>query len=860
MVTQLREVLKSLCCNNGWSYGVFWRVNRRNCMLLTLEDAYCEENIRIVIEKMFQQAHMMGEGIIGQAAFTGKNRWMFSDTYCGNWDSLGSIDNQDVFKDNSEFRRQFSSGIETIAVISVAPLGVIQFGSTQKILERLEFVDHIKSLFRQMGSVDGLLLGNSPSVLNSEIYDPSGLLTSVVDFGNSYSHCGTTSVHDESCKDLNRRAQSAKVLSQASPFTLGLNNACMSPSMNSYLFHHKHQFQTVGAEAQVILSTPNLELPQILSAATLANNSAAKNPIMSAWSNGSSTLTSFEQQLLSGMGMRGSPITFPANTHTLVPCRNTFQNFQEDSVITSLHGTRGSLSTVDNARSLEINRPVGYSSGNLVDIQLPVPLFNPTEGGPPKGSASFHKFPGEFGPTNATMDSSKRNQVSSDVPSELVAGDTFDGIPVNYSASSMQNSVSTIDSLSVCDEREKSLNFPTQLPNDNNLFDSLGLDFGCSLEKECWDDILMPESDGSHSILSTGISGCISNLDVGSAIGSQTGFFSDFGVENLFDDIVGNSIPDTKPSSEDQLSTAVVTRTGSTSVYSNQVQSTSISCLGGSVDALPPKCNPEKIEKTDVHITHKENLLKSQLGSWVEDSYSINSESAIITKSMEAGQSGKVTRKRARPGESTRPRPKDRQQIQDRVKELREIVPNGAKCSIDSLLDRTIKHMLFLQGVTKYSDTLKQAYEPKIISEDSGIVLKDNSSGGGGATWAFQVGGKTMFCPILVEDLSPLGQMLVEMLCEERGFFLEIADKIRGFGLTILKGVMEVRDDKVWARFVVEANRDVTRMDIFLSLVQLLQQTETSGISTLNQPSKIDSVVPHLKEYQQNIQRHSQSA
>lgn len=42
------------------------------------------------------------------------------------------------------------------------------------------------------------------------------------------------------------------------------------------------------------------------------------------------------------------------------------------------------------------------------------------------------------------------------------------------------------------------------------------------------------------------------------------------------------------------------------------------------------------------------------------------------------------------------------------------------------------------------------------------------------------------------------------MLCEERGLFLEIADIIRGLGLTILKGVMETRNDKIWARFAVE--------------------------------------------------------
>lgn len=47
---------------------------------------------------------------------------------------------------------------------------------------------------------------------------------------------------------------------------------------------------------------------------------------------------------------------------------------------------------------------------------------------------------------------------------------------------------------------------------------------------------------------------------------------------------------------------------------------------------------------------------------------------------------------------------------------------------------------------------------------------------------------------------------LLQMLCEEQGFFLEIADIIRSFGLNILKGVMEVRENKIWARFIVEVN------------------------------------------------------
>ncbi|KAJ8626370.1 hypothetical protein MRB53_019677 [Persea americana] len=233
------------------------------------------------------------------------------------------------------------------------------------------------------------------------------------------------------------------------------------------------------------------------------------------------------------------------------------------------------------------------------------------------------------------------------------------------------------------------------------------------------------------------------------------------------------------------------------------------------MDGFQPKVHSAYGPKKEVHP-------KSLVSSWIDSSNNISAESAVISQPKKPEDPAKITRKRPRPGESTRPRPKNRQQIQDRVKDLLEIVPNVAKCSIDELLDRTIKHMLFLQSVTKYADKLKQADEPK-----------------------------TMVCPIIVEDLHPPGQMLVEMLCEERGFFLEIADIIRGFGLTILKGVMEVRDDKVWSRFVVEVNRDITRMDIFMSLVRLLPQTMEASIGSSSQTIKvIDNRIPLFTNYQ----------
>ncbi|KAL0371197.1 UNVERIFIED_CONTAM: Transcription factor [Sesamum angustifolium] len=149
----------------------------------------------------------------------------------------------------------------------------------------------------------------------------------------------------------------------------------------------------------------------------------------------------------------------------------------------------------------------------------------------------------------------------------------------------------------------------------------------------------------------------------------------------------------------------------------------------------------------------------------------------------------KINKKRARPGESCRPRPRDRQLIQDRIKELRELVPNGSKCSIDSLLERTIKHMLFLQSVTKHAEKLHKCSASKLLDKDTG--MRRFSSCEQGSSWAVEVGNNQKVCPIIVENISMNGQMLVEMLCEECSQFLEIAETIRSLGLTILKGAKQ---------------------------------------------------------------------
>lgn len=196
------------------------------------------------------------------------------------------------------------------------------------------------------------------------------------------------------------------------------------------------------------------------------------------------------------------------------------------------------------------------------------------------------------------------------------------------------------------------------------------------------------------------------------------------------------------------------------------------------------------------------------------------SHSDLLERSLELA---KHSKKRARPGENRRPRPRDRQLIQDRLKELRELVPSGSKCSIDALLERTIKHMLFLQSITKHADKLNKCAESKLRHTEPDVL--GSSSNEQGSSWAVEVGSHLKVYSIMVENLSKKGQLLVEMMCEDCSHFLEIAEAIRSLGLTILKGVTEAHGDKIWIDFVVEGqnNKSIHRMDVLWSLVQILQ-------------------------------------
>ncbi|KAI3693711.1 hypothetical protein L1987_76662 [Smallanthus sonchifolius] len=605
------NVIKNLCHSYGWSYGVFWSFDHPNSILLTMQDAYFEEEIQGLVNDLVLQSPMFGGGLIGQAALTKKHLWVSSkDNYMGQ-NSSGSI--WDMFQDDSKNFRQFSLGIETIAAIPVEPQGVVQFGSTNKIMENTEFINHTKRIFNEVVN------GNVPTSSSSS---PNGLFASFMSSEDHYS----------------------------------INQASLCFPQQSF---------SSGSQSHSMFLDPNQ-------------------------SNIASSLTSFKE-----------------------PQQDIFDLPMDFGIMDEFFQTE------------DFNISQWYSQ-------------SPVE-------------------SNVTANDHLLSQAT-----EL--------LPISS------------------DEQVKPL---TISGIDVDLFGNTG-DLG---------DIVTPVINGNHLGYDSYNSGCISVSKSTQSIDNdlatlppKKGLFSNLGIKELFEGISGTS---TSCVEDQGLPCSKRRKTGN-----------SIWEMGSFQPAVYSKSFGQKSEP----------ILKSE--PWLGDGSSIDGSSTILQGKKQV-EPTKSTKKKAKPG--TRPRPKDRQMILDRMAELRELIPNGEKMSIDCLLDRTIKHMLFLQSVTQHADRIKQVDEPKPNGVTQNDYLNDPSNSG--VTWACELGNQTMICPLVVEDLSTSGKMLIEMICEEHGFFLEIVDIIRGFGLTILKGIMEAREEKIWARFIVEAEakRHVTRHEIFAALVQLLQ-------------------------------------
>ncbi|KAF8030585.1 hypothetical protein BT93_E2884 [Corymbia citriodora subsp. variegata] len=804
MVSVVKTKLKSLCCDNGWSYGVFWRFDHRNPMLLTVEDAYFEEQLKTVVSNVLQQVHLLGDGIIGQAAVTGQQRWIIEDVrgeHCSGVDDSG-------LQDKSEICREFSAGIKTIGVIPVEQLGVVQVGAMKKIPESSAFLDKVKKLFRETGNIDGRLhLENSPSLKNDRDV-LNGLFASLLSYRNPHSG-NLISVNSDSHADPTGDAHSAEDLIPLLGYTWDKYSGDLVSVLGG----------VSNFKMQKPVSHPNMPIashgPQHLQPTSLMKNTSS-GTCTSSWSGGGSALTSLEPSLLQNF-----PHAYSTSTR-----KNMLTSFSS-SVKSSCASSAVSTPSSSCDKGLVERKKLQDISGNSVNNRQSAPCMQeicselPSVSSGQKRSAAYLQHPedcsnsclvndlsewfsdlpehGLFGTASSLDKSLAHSTALSSISSIIDRGDYTSELLIDQETGSMWNSISDAFMM-----EEKTINIQNA---EREVFDEFGANAGCKLEPGYYED-------GSP----------------------WKGLFSELGLEEFFE---GNQNSVTKSGFQESPPFVQRKMVEQSCHDYKELQSSNLSCSGSmktSMNPIPYLCKEKDL------IQREAVFPKSQVGLWIDDSYSVNTRGATATPPKRTEEPMKAPRKRARPGESTRPRPKDRQQIQDRLKELRGIIPNGAKCSIDALLDRTIKHMLFLQSMMKYADKLKQADETKLIGQGNNLVLKNERDGRdigdgsrGGTTWAYEVGGQAMVCPIVVEDLGPPGQMLIEMLCNDRGLFLEIADIIRGFGLDILKGEMGVREGKIWSHFIVEAKRHVTRMDVFWSLIQLVQETNGHGINSTTQ-------------------------
>lgn len=200
--------------------------------------------------------------------------------------------------------------------------------------------------------------------------------------------------------------------------------------------------------------------------------------------------------------------------------------------------------------------------------------------------------------------------------------------------------------------------------SDHELYSGTEFDLRVEIggqSRQChWDEVIMPEE-------TTGLLDSIPQLGISGMGGrSEKDIFSELDIDQLVNSIVASG--NNNYSSTNSLGSAnSQNRCSSTTNVVNQYSSSS--------DVVHPK---------------------SQIGCWNDDCYSMNNavSAAASSSATTATQNNNKSlleqvkipppvRKRARAGESMRPRPKDRQLIQDRVKELREIVPNGAKVNFN---------------------------------------------------------------------------------------------------------------------------------------------------------------------------------
>ena len=245
--------------------------------------------------------------------------------------------------------------------------------------------------------------------------------------------------------------------------------------------------------------------------------------------------------------------------------------------------------------------------------------------------------------------------LSDDIFSDIGRNNIFSGSQEKEPACSSQSSLT--NALDSCREAK-----PVVIrANNNGLFAEVGLDFSCDAKTN-------PPPVGCTGMRFTECTSEAGN----SGAAPKKGLFSELGLEHLLKSgSKSNCSSISKSCIEDQL--PLLKRRTEACQMANDHNQRSFESWG--VKVMQPTTHGQQMQDFG---SLKECMTKAQSNSWVDAQSCI----AGVNAQSRTEDPPKATKKRARPGESTRPRPKDRQLISDRIKDLRDLIPNGAKVEI----------------------------------------------------------------------------------------------------------------------------------------------------------------------------------
>lgn len=864
----LQEALKSLCHQNGWCYAAFWRLKRRNRMILTWEDVYYEfaksslamndsscgkllfdefdtkeslfhqgffdqelcyeeDKIGLALAKMSYQVYLLGEGIIGHVAFTGKHQWVVRRK--NYFDKSNSIN---MFEYPAAWKNQFECGIKTIAVVAVVPHGVVQLGSMQMIMEDLEFLSYIRTVFKTLQKLPGAFLSDClQEPVNEKIHGSSSQTIFIPPTGSPcqvetrtanscQGFCGLYENRNSNSRSLSNATEERSEQSETqqtngcidnftcsiiirpgtkreqteilpmhtrpvSPIQgiIGLNTsfAATQYAPRTGLDIRKNSIELMEHSERGINLQGYSQLPWPSAAVQSSSIVAAIDETLSLNSN----IDQFELynngELLGGpMYVAGiSDLNVLQHKSASLAIWHSSGKSESSASLTKLpYANQSTVVDLSLLPKVAMNVDSAYKYPPISSGCIQTCVF---DSGQPLGSSSIGYL--DMGPldigNNGLLDGLTLSDLAGidqqpwvdKIGTQYITGFIEDSMVENLDC--MEGSSSELGS---CIESASAIRDDHNMPDRDESSDytkvlrSRGQEnvqhgslseteeslqsLELALAKEtvtnaCDENLLhtrkkskvrmFPQSFGISSNLS-----CFSNVMQSSNRPVQTivegGILYDTKHEHLSDAVVGNTYPRASYSADDNIYTKIKSSVLSGTVPFCTSSARKHTCSAGKVWGLKQtqsmcsslsQCmvdkgnpqnssynfdNPDSVKRG--HIIAEEVIdgcsSVTLLSSSIDGSQSSMRENSVIVQAKQSDSMVKVSRKRATPGESGRPRPKDRQQIQDRVKELRDIIPNGTKCSVDSLLERTIKHMIFLQSLTKHAENLKQSGEKKV--------------------------------------------------------------------------------------------------------------------------------------------------